>query len=151
MNYEIVFLEEKLVVGKSIVTSNEGGKAIGDIADLWQNFIGDGIFDGIKNKQSSTGIGLYTDYEGDFTKPYRFMCCTEILSFDNPDLELRKISAGKYAKFTVKGDVQIDIGKAWGEIWKMDLARKYSNDFEHYLYDSDDMKNQTVEIYIAIK
>lgn len=38
MKYEIVNLKEKLVVGKSIITTNENGKAMNDIGMMWHDF-----------------------------------------------------------------------------------------------------------------
>lgn len=150
MNYEIVMLKEKLVVGKSIVTTNQNGKSIKDIGCMWQHFIADSVVNSIKNKLTGKGIGLYTDYEGDATNPYRFMCCVEVTKSDNSNLETRKIDGGKYAKFTIKGDIVESVGKAWQEIWTMDLDRKFTYDFELYHNDSDDMNNQTIDIYISI-
>lgn len=150
MNYKIVNLEKKIVVGKSIITTNENGQSIKDIGMMWNQFINEGIFNDIKNKINPKGIGLYTDYEGDHTKPYRFMCCTEVNKSDNSNLESRTIDGGKYAKFTVKGNMVESVGKAWYEIWNMDLDRKFTYDFEVYHNDSEDMDNQTIDIYISI-
>lgn len=151
MNYEIVTLEEKTVVGKSIMTTNENGQSMKDIGEMWQQFIGGGVLSTIQNKTDGKGIGLYTDYEGDVTKPYRFMCCVEVLDSGNPELETRTISGGKYAKFTVKGNVMTAVGEAWEKICNMDLDRKFDCDFELYHYDSEDMDNQTIDIYISLK
>jgi predicted transcriptional regulator YdeE len=150
MNYKIVTLNEKIIVGKSIITTNKNGKSMKDIGSMWQHFIGEGVCDSIKNKITGKGIGLYTDYEGDATMPYRFMCGTEVSKSDNPNLETRIIDGGKYAKFTVKGDIMNAVGKAWQEIWSLDLERKFSSDFELYHNDSEDMNNQTIDIYISI-
>ncbi len=150
MNYEIVTLEEITVVGKSIMTTNENGQAMNDIGAMWQQFIGEGLFERIENQTTGKGIGLYTDYEGDFTKPYRFMCCVAVSKGDQKDFETRTIAGGKYAKFTVIGDAVESVGKAWQVIWAMDLDRKYSYDFELYHNDSEDMNHQTIEIYIGL-
>ncbi len=150
MNYEVITLNEKIVVGKSIMTTNENGQSMKDIGVVWQRFINDGIFNSIKNKTTNRGIGLYTDYESDATKPYRFMCCTEVSKSDNSDLETRTIGSGKYAKFTIKGDMVESVSKAWQEIWTMNLDRRYTDDFEVYHNDSKDMNNQTIELYISI-
>ena len=69
MKYEIVELEEKMVVGVSIRTSNQNGKAIQDIGLTWQKLFQKGNYDQIPNKVNGKTIGLYTDYEGDYTKP----------------------------------------------------------------------------------
>jgi predicted transcriptional regulator YdeE len=39
--------------------------------------------------------------------------------------------------------------KAWGEIWKMDLDRSFTGDFEEYL--TGDVENCDIDIYIALK
>lgn len=151
MKYELVTLEKKVVVGKSIKTINENGKSMKDIGTMWQKFIGEGICESIKHKVDGKGIGLYTDYEGDYTAPYTFMCCCEVKSTDDTgNLEVKTISAGKYAKFTVKGDMIQAVGEAWSKIWNMDLDRKYDADFELYHNDSKDMNNQTIDIFISL-
>lgn len=149
MNYEVKVLDEKLVVGKSIITTNENGKCMKDIGSMWQKFIGEGIYESISNKVGKV-IGLYTDYEGDASKPYRFMCCSEVSEIGADNLENRKITPGKYAKFTIKGHMVTAVGKAWSDIYNLDLDRKYDCDFEVYHNDSEDINNQTIDIYISL-
>ena len=98
-------------------------------------------------------IGLYTEYEGDFTKPYIFIAGAEVdKKLENTEETVCKIiPKGKYAKFIIKGDVQNSVGQAWQEIWSMDLKRKYTCDFEEYQNNSEDMENQEIHIYIAIE
>lgn len=50
MEYEIVELEEKIVEGISIKTTNENGKSIKDISNMWQSFFEDGIYQNIENR-----------------------------------------------------------------------------------------------------
>lgn len=152
MNYEIVELEEKLVEGIAIRTTNENGKSMGDIANLWQKFFEQGIYQTIENKINGKTIGLYTNYEGDYTKPYQFLTCVEVSSKSKEQGEkvTQIIPKGKYAKFTITGDVLEAVGQLWGEIWNMDLDRKYTCDFEEYQNTSDDMKNQEIYVYIAL-
>lgn len=99
MKYEIVELGEKIVEGIGIRTTNQEGKAMQDIAKLWEEF---------------------------YTK-------------------------GKYAKFVITGDVQKAVGKAWIQIWNMNLKRKYTCDFEEYQNNTDDMQNQEIHLYIAVE
>ncbi|WP_228727724.1 GyrI-like domain-containing protein [Fusibacter ferrireducens] len=150
MNYEIVTLEAITVVGKSIVTTNENGQSMYDIGAMWQQFISEGLFERIEDQTTGKGIGLYTDYEGDFTKPYRFMCGVAVSKGGQNDFETRTIAGGKYAKFTIIGDAVESVGKAWQDIWAMDLDRKYAYDFELYHNDNEDMSQQTIEIYISL-
>ena len=153
MKYEIVELEEKIVEGIEVKTTNENGKSIQDIANMWQTFFMKGIYDNIENKVNVKTIGLYTDYEKDYTKPYNFVVCTEVSenSKNVGNRVVKVIPKGKYAKFVIHGDVQNAVGQAWQEIWKMDLNRKYTCDFEEYQNNSKDMQNQEIHIYIAVE
>ena len=151
MTYEIVELGEKLVEGISIKTSNTNPNMQKEIGGLWQRFLTEESGK-IEQKQNRKTIGIYTDYEGDYTKPYRFMTMAEIKepSSDIGEREIRTIQAGKYAKFVVKGDMQTEVAKCWNAIWNMDLDRKYTYDFEEY-QDIEAMNNQEIHIYIAIR
>ncbi|MCT4598560.1 MAG: GyrI-like domain-containing protein [Vallitalea sp.] len=150
MKYEIVNLEEKVVIGKSIVTTNDNNKAMSDIGIMWNSFINEGIYSNINDKKDSKAIGLYYNYENDFTGNYSFMCCVEVNSNSDTEYETLTIPTSKYAKFTIKGHMITDVANAWSKIWNMDLNRKYTYDFEVYHNDSEDVNNQTIDIYIAI-
>ena len=153
MEYELVTIESKKVIGKSLITSNENGKAVHDIGALWKTCMESDFFTQVKNQKTGQAIGLYTDYVGDASQPYRFMCCVEVSKIDEvlDDSEARTIAGGKYAKFTVQGDVLQAVGAAWQAIWAMDLKRKFTDDFEVYHNDGQDMTNQTIDIYIAVE
>lgn len=153
MKYEIVELEEKIVEGIGIKTTNENGKAIQDIANMWKKFFEGGIYSKISNKINNNTIGLYTDYEGDFTKPYKFITCTEVnkANFNIEDRIIKIIPKGKYAKFVVTGDVKQAVGQAWNEIWNMNLKRKYACDFEEYQNVKENSLSQEIHIYISIE
>ena len=73
MKYEIVELEEKVVQGIRIKTTNQEGKSMQDIGMTWQKLFAEGIYERIQNKVNNKTIGLYTEYEGDYTKPYVFI------------------------------------------------------------------------------
>ena len=155
MKYEIVELDEKVVVGIKIRTTNQEGKSIQDIGKTWQKLFADKIYDNILNKVNNKTIGLYTNYEGDYTKPYTFIAGVEVNKIEeteaNKEVEKIIIPKGKYAKFIVNGDIQNSVGKAWQEIWSMDLKRKYICDFEEYQNNVSDIKKQEIHIYIGIE
>ena len=153
MKYEIVKLEEKVVAGIKTKTTNKDGKALQDIGMTWQKLFADGIYEKIQNKVNGKTIGLYTEYEGDYTKPYTFIAGAEVSKEVQIGEELESIiiPKGKYAKFIITGDVQNSVGQAWQEIWNMDLKRKYTCDFEEYQNDSEDMQKQEIHIYIALE
>ncbi len=153
MKYEIVELEEKIIEGICIKTTNQNGKSVQDIANLWQKFFTEGAYNNIEDKLNNKTIGLYTDYEGDYTASYSFIVCSEVKKKSkNLDNRVTKIiPKGKYAKFILTGDVQKSVGEAWGKIWSMNLKRKYTCDFEEYQNNTEDMQNQEIHIYIAIE
>ena len=152
MKYEMVELEEKVVAGIKIKTTNQNGKAMQDIGITWQKLFTDGLYENILNKVNNKTIGLYTEYEGDYTKPYTFMAGAEVSREVERGEEIESIiiPKGKYAKFVITGDVQNSVGQAWQEIWNMDLKRKYTCDFEEYQNNSEDMQKQEIHIYIAL-
>ena len=151
MKYEIVELEEKVVAGIKIKTNNQNGKAMQDIGMTWQKLFANGIYEKIPNKVNSKTIGLYTEYEGDYTKPYTFIAGAEVSRKVQLGEELESIiiPKGKYAKFIITGDVQNSVGQAWQEIWNMDLKRKYTCDFEEY--QNDCMDQAEIHIYVGLK
>ena len=153
MKYEIVELEEKVVQGIRIKTTNQDGKAMQDIGKTWQKLFAEGIYEKIQNKVNNKTIGLYTEYEGDYTRPYVFIAGVEVnqKAESYQEIASKVIPKGQYAKFVIIGDVQNSVGKAWQEIWNMNLKRKYTCDFEEYQNNSEDMQKQEIHIYIAIE
>ena len=149
MEYEIVKLEENRVKGIGIRTTNENGQSIKEIGQTWQQLFSEGIYQQIQNKVNYKTIGLYTDYEGDYTKPYQFIAGVEV---NEEEEQITKvIPEGIYAKFVIQGDMQRVVGEAWSKIWTMNLKRKYSCDFEEYQNNGEDMQNQEIHIYIALE
>ncbi|KHD36609.1 transcriptional regulator [Clostridium acetobutylicum] len=146
MEYEIVKLEEKIVVGVSAITSNDDpnmGKIIGG---LWGKLYQGGINETIKNKVNEYAIGLYSNYEDN---KYLVTVGNEVYKAENEGLTIKKIPAGKYAKFSIEGHMEKAVAEAWSKIWQMDLDRSYEADFEEYL--NSDFNNAKFDIYISLK
>ena len=146
MNYEIVNLEEKILVGVSAITSNDDpnmGKIIGG---LWEKLYQGGVNETIKNKVNEYAIGLYSDYEDN---KYLVTAGNEVCKVENEGFTIKKIPAGKYAKFSIEGHMEKAVAQAWNEIWKIDLDRSYKADFEEYL--NSDFDNAKIDIYISLK
>ncbi|WP_066495895.1 GyrI-like domain-containing protein [Abyssisolibacter fermentans] len=152
MNYEIITLEEKKIVGISKKIINNG-EAVKDIAEMWNQFNVKNIYNEILDKAVPNVMGIYYDYEGDYTKPYNFMIGCEVKKSDSLNEEMSQIiiPSGKYAKFTVRGNVQKAVGEGWMKIWNMNLDRAYTYDFELYRNNSEDMSDMIVDIFIALK
>ena len=146
MNYEVVNLKEKIVVGVSAITSNDDpdmGKVIGG---LWEKLYQGGVNESIKNKVNEYAIGLYSDYEDN---KYLVTVGNEVSKAENEELAIKKIPSGKYAKFSIEGNTERVVAEAWNEIWQMDLDRNYVADFEEYL--NSDFNNAKIDIYISLR
>lgn len=146
MNYEVVMLEEKNIVGVSAVTSNNDPKMKEIIGGLWEKLYYGGVNPTIKNKVNEYAIGLYSDYEGE---NYCVTAGNEVSKAENDELSVKVIPAGKYAKFSVHGHMETAVSEAWQKIWQMDLERSFTGDFEEYL--NADFDNADIDIYIALK
>ena len=146
MKYDIVTLEEKTVVGVSGVTSHNDPQMSDMIRGLWEKLYPGGVSATINNKINEHAIGLYSDYSGD---QYSVTAGNEVSKAENDELTVKTIPAGTYAKFSVHGHMVDAVVKAWEEIWKMDLDRRFTGDFEEYL--NSDWEEADIDIYIALK
>lgn len=146
MNYEIVSLAEKIVVGVSATTGNSDPKMASTIGGLWEKLYQGGVGQTIKNKVNDFAIGLYSDYAGE---SYCVTAGNEVSKAENPELSVKVIPAGRYAKFSIHGHMQQAVAQAWGQIWQTQLDRSFTGDFEEYL--TSDFENCDIDIYIALK
>ena len=135
---------------------NADGKAVQDIGELWGRFFQQGIAGQIENAESDCLYGVYTDYEGDYTMPYAYVVGCGIPENDRREdvgLVIRRITSGKYAKFSVETEeveMQKEVGKVWEEIWNAGLQRTYISDYEEYCTAANNNK-RTINIYIGIE
>lgn len=150
MEYETVTLKDKWVEGLEIVTTNSE-KGMQQIGALWQTFFATGMMEKMEHPANAYTIGLYTEYEGDHTKPYHFVVGKEVTcpSDSLEDRIVKKIVGGKYARFIVRVDMQQAVSDFWNEIWHMNLDRKYSCDFEEYRGMVEG--KQEIHMYISLK
>lgn len=103
MDYEVVTLAEKKVVGISTRTNNFAPDMGEKIGQLWQQFYDENIYPKIPNKANAKALGIYTEYEADEKADYTVMVACEV-SETSDGFETRLIKAGKYAKFVVKAE-----------------------------------------------
>lgn len=151
MNYEIVNLEEKTVVGISARTNNSSPDMERIIGGLWTDFFQKGIYEKIENKTDFKALGLYYDYEDKENADYSILVGCNVNKAENISENIVKtiIPKGKYAKFIVKGNMQKAVSDFWQELWKMDIPRSYVCDFEEY--QNSDFENAEIHIYIGLK
>ena len=143
MNYEIVELKEKTIVGFAARTSNEDPQMGAIIGDLWKQLYTPENTEKIQNRVNAYAIGLYSDYD---KEGYQVTAGFEVSDAESGNgFTVKTIPAGRYAKFSVHGDMIEAVADSWKEIWETPLDRTFTGDFEEYLSQED------IDIYIAIK
>ncbi|MFA5592894.1 MAG: GyrI-like domain-containing protein [Micavibrio sp.] len=123
------------IVGISTLTCNENGKAADDINALWQRFFEEAVGDSIPHKDGQAIYAVYSDYEGDHTKPYRVTigCKTLPVAADlREGLHKIHIPAADYMIFAARGEQPKSLLQTWETIWKSDIKRSYGCDLEIY-------------------
>ncbi len=151
---EKVNIKAFTVIGVSVRTTNENGQSAKDIGELWNKFMSEGIIEKIPNKIDNTILSIYTDYESDHTKPYTTLlgCKVENLNEIPKGMIGMEFKGGIHTKFTAKGDLTKGaVYVEWSKIWKMDLKRTYTADFEIYGEKAQNPTNAEVDIFVAIK
>ena len=143
-----------MVIGIAVRTTNENNQAAIAIADLWGKFRSENVLEAIPNKIDSTIYSIYTDYESDHTKPYTTLLGCQVSTLHSvPDGMIGKsIDGGNYLKFSTKGDLMKGlIVNKWIEIWKMDLDRAFTADFEVFGVKAQNPTDAEIDILIATK
>lgn len=147
--------QEVQLIGLSLKekTTNENNQAITDCGNLWQEFMKEGVAARIPGKLNEELLAAYHDYDGDYTQPYAFFigCKVSPGTVVPEGLNSLVIPAGKYQKITAKGKFPDCVANAWREIWKTDLPRAYTVDFEVYDERSADWNNSEVDIFLSVK
>jgi predicted transcriptional regulator YdeE len=150
MEYEIVELEEKTVTGITARTNNAAPDMPAVIGGLWEQFFTPGIYGTITGRKNPFTLGIYTDYAGTEKDDYTVIVGCEVNADTTASAPLiqRKLPAGKYARFSVTGNVHTAVAEFWQKLWAMDLPRAFTCDFEEYR--NDDMEHSEIFIYIRL-
>ena len=141
------------VIGITVRTTNENAQGAKDIPALWNRFISEGILDKIPNKIDNTVYCCYTNYEGDYTRPYTTLIGCKVTNTASipENMTAIDIAASNYSKFIAKGNLlEGAVYNKWLEIWEQNLSRKYSTDFEVYTEKAQNPANAEVAIYIGL-
>jgi len=151
MNHIVEHRNEKLFIGLELRTNNEECSLAMPVHK--DRFFKENTLSKIPNKINGNILALYTDYEGDYTKPYSWILGCEVSSLDEVPEGLvgKVIPESKYAVFTTQGEFPKGLIAAWQAIWKSNLSRSYTSDFEIYRSDFDPEHNPEVKVYIAIE
>jgi len=147
-------IEKFQVIGISVRTTNENGKSAQDIGNLWNKFLTEGVADKIPSKIDKSILSVYTNYEGDCTKPYDTILGCRVSSLEDiPEgMVGQSFDGGNYAKFIAKGDLSKGVVySTWIEIWEKKLDRVFTVDFEIYGEKAQNPADAEVEVLVAIK
>ena len=150
MHHVIEHQRKKFFIGLELRTNNDECSFAMPVHK--EKFFRGNIPAKISNKVDDSLLALYTDYEGDYTKPYSWILGYEVSSLDkiSDGLVGKIIPEANYAVFTTQGEFPLGLIAVWQAIWKSNLHRSYTCDFEVYRSDFDPVKNPQVKVYIAI-
>ena len=142
------------VIGIAVRTTNENGQSGEDIGQLWGKFMSEQIASKIPNKVNSDVFSIYTNYQGDHTQPYDTILGCKVSSLDEVPVGMvgQAFDGGTYGKFVSKGDLTKGVVfGTWSEIWKKDLDRVFTADFELYGEKAQNPTDAEVDVLIALK
>lgn len=150
LSYNIEPIEKKFVIGISIETSNEMFQK--DVPPFWNRFFNEDIATKIPNVISYNLFAIYTNYQGDFTKPFTYLIGCEVTNLDSiPEGMMGvEIPYSSYAVYNVNGEFPKSMINAWHTIWNSDLNRSYTTDFEIYPSDFNPKDKPEIKIHIGI-
>lgn len=151
MNYTLEEQDKKFFIGLELRTNNE--ECSSAMPRHKEKFFSENIPAKIPNRVDGNIFALYTDYEGDYTKPYSWILGCEVSSLDQipPGLVGKVIPKSKYAVFTTQGEFPQGLISVWQTIWTLNLPRSYTSDFEVYYSNFHPQKNPQVKVYIAVE
>jgi predicted transcriptional regulator YdeE len=149
-------IDEMKVAGIAIRTTNKDGQSLKDQPALWQKFFSDALGESIPNKLHQEDIlGVYYNYESDYTGYYNFLIGFEVSDFKNiPDNFIKlTIPFNKYAVFNngEKMNLGDKVYALWQSIWNSKLNRAYTFDIEEYELATIFSNNPNIKIYIGLK
>lgn len=126
-----------------------------DMTALWGRFMSDHVVQRIPNKLNNDIICVYTEYEGDHTKPYTAILGCQVSSANKlPDgMVTREFKGGNYVQRIAQGNLHAGVVHiAWQKIWAdTSLKRTYDADWEVYGVNAADPTNAIVEIYLGVE
>lgn len=152
MNCTKSTLPEIHIVGIALRTNNSQA-GLQKLGAHWQRFFAENILEKIPNKDSREIYAIYTDYESDHTKADTLILGAKVseIGMKAPEgLVAHTIPSQSYAVVTAKGPMPQALVQGWQDIWKSDLKRKFTTDFERYDEKSQQGDQSKVKIYLAV-
>jgi len=147
------------VVGFSVRTTNQkenGGT--GEIPQLWQRVMQQGLLEDIPHRADNNFTAVYTDYASDQKGAYTYVLGVRVSAVDKvPDgMVAVTVPAGKYAVVDSEtGPLPEVMPKVWTRIWAMSAAelggqRAFKADYEIYP-EGFDWQNAQVAVHLGLK
>jgi predicted transcriptional regulator YdeE len=138
---------EFYIIGIAVRTSNKDGRAQKDIGSLWARFMSDGIMERIPGRESADIYCVYTDYESDFNGEYTTVlgCRVSPGEMIPEGMSGKIIPASRYHVYSSSGEMPKALMETWNLIWRSDIERLYTADFDLYGWDA------VVKTYISVK
>ena len=142
MNYEIVSIHEKALVGISERSNKQSSNM-----KLWGTFY-QKYYSKINGICNEKVYGVYNNFTLDGCNSV--IACECMPNIEQPEgVDAVIIPEGKYAKFTIVGEVHEVVPRFWEELDKIRLDRAYICDYEEF--PNSLTENVTINIYISIK
>lgn len=145
MPHQLRRVDPMTVVGIVRRQSNDKPEEIGK---QWQEFMSKGGPKQIPNRLSDDIYVIYSEYEGDHTKPYSMLIgCSVFEGATLPSgFHARKIPGALYATFEAKGPQPETLMATWKEIWSAPIERAFSVDFEQHSGKDDVLVNVALKM-----
>lgn len=146
-------LEDFEIVGISIRTTNQNNQSEKDIENLWKSFYAINSATKIEGKISEDLYNVYTDYDTDHTGPYSVILGYQVKpgTVPPPGLIRKVILRSGYRVFISNGPLPSSVQETWMNIWKTDLKRRYTADFDVYGPHSRNPEKAIVRTFISIE
>jgi predicted transcriptional regulator YdeE len=147
MPFETVTREAFTVVG---ITTRTAADPPAEIGRLWGRFVAEDVAERIPHCAGPDVYSVYTDYEGDHTRPYTVLlgCAVTHVDVLPPGLVALTVPAGTYAVLAGVAARPEAIGAAWGEVYAAALPRAYTADFD--LHHAQGPRAGTVDLHVAL-
>jgi predicted transcriptional regulator YdeE len=145
-------LEDFFVIGISARVDMKTAEDL--IGRLWRRWFMEDLGRKIKNKVSDDVYNIYTNYEGNQTKPYTCFlgCCVESIDWIPNGMQALDVKGGKYAVFDVNGRLPDVVLDTWAGIYKMDtFERRWAVDFDRYGPEAMNPDAAKLKTYVSIK
>lgn len=146
-------LENFEMVGISVRTTNQNRQSEKDIETLWESFYANDLKNQIEDKISEDLYCVYTDYESDYSGFYTTILGYQVKPGTIPPSGLvrKVILRSSYQVFISEGSLPLALQETWLNIWKSDLKRRYTADFDVYGPHSKNPDKAIVRTFVSIE